>query len=336
MDNGEKEERITLADSVRSRYESANYGIAGSHSGVQVCSWTRKALRGKGVCYKQKFYGVDCDRCCQMSPALAWCPQNCVFCWRPMEWMGPARMETGSVDAPEAVIDGCVKARMKLLSGIGGAGDARKEAFARSFREFPSHWAISLSGEPTLYPLLGGLVKALRARKEVRSIFIVTNGQEPEALERLAREGALPTQLYVSLAAPGWQTFKKINRPVHADGWERLNRTLELMPSLACRRVIRLTLIKGVNDGEGHLPAYAALLEKSKADFIEVKSYMHLGLSRERLARENMPTHAEIMEWSGKLLGLLPAYRMENDDAPSRVALLKRRDSPFEDTIRKA
>ncbi len=43
--------KITLGREARKRYESATYGIAGNHSGVQICGWTRKALRRKGVCY---------------------------------------------------------------------------------------------------------------------------------------------------------------------------------------------------------------------------------------------------------------------------------------------
>ncbi len=334
MDDKERE-KIALPDAMRERYEKAVYGIAGRHSGVQVCAWTKKALRRQGVCYKQKFYGVDCSRCCQMSPSLAWCQQACVFCWRPMEWMKRTAMENAEVDSPESIIGECVAKRKKLIAGIGGARDVRRPAFDESFRLFPSHWAISLSGEPTIYPKLGELVKALKKHEEVRSIFIVTNGQEPERLEAMARDGALPTQLYVSLAAPDEILFKKICRSRYENGWDRLNRTLGLLASLDCRRVIRLTLIKGLNDAAEHLPAYAALLEKSNADFIEIKSYMHLGLSRQRLARENMASHGYIVEWAGKLLALMPNYRLEAEDAQSRIALLKRTDCRYDNIIKK-
>lgn len=315
--------------SVRERFGKI-YGLAGKHSGVQICSWTRKALRGKGVCYKQKFYGVDCYRCCQMSPALAWCQQNCVFCWRPMEWMESVEMQ--GEEAPEEIIKACVQERKRLLTGIGGASDVDRKSFEKSLMEFPSHWAISLSGEPTIYPRLGELVKALRAM-EVRSIFIVTNGQEPERLEELAKKQALPTQLYVSLTAPDEKLFKKINCPAYKDGWQRLNRTLGLLPQLGCRRVIRLTLIKGINDADGHLPRYASLLEKSKADFIEVKAYMFLGLSRKRLKQENMPYHEDVREWSNKLEKLLENYSIIDEDKASRIVLFKRKDSGYPNLI---
>ncbi len=322
-------ERTEFSEAVRKRYGRI-YGLAGRHSGVQICPWTRKALRGKGVCYKQKYYGVDCYRCCQMSPALAWCQENCIFCWRPMEWMKTAEMR--EVEAPEEIINGCVEERRRLLTGIGGAADVDRKAFKKSLKEFPSHWAISLSGEPTLYPRLGELVKALRARK-VKSIFIVTNGQEPELLKGMAREGALPTQLYLSLTACDEGLFMIINRPTYRDGWQRLNATLGLMPELDCRRVIRLTLIKGLNDAEELLPRYASLIEKSKADFIEVKAYMFLGLSRQRLKQENMPSHADVREWSNRLERRLENYEITDEDRPSRVVLFRRKDSRYSNMI---
>ena len=49
------------------------------------------------------------------------------------------------------------------------------------------------------------------------------------------------------------------------------------MAGIPLPRVIRLTLIKGLNDSEAAIPDYAALIERSEADFIEVKSYMALG-----------------------------------------------------------
>ena len=329
------EEKIELTDKVRSRYENAQYGIAGRHSGVQICSWTKKALRGKGVCYKQKFYGIDCHRCCQMSPSVAWCQQSCIFCWRSVEWMGKTKMEEKEVDDPEKIIADCVKQRKKLLGGIGGAYDVNRKAFDLSFKGFPSHWAISLSGEPTIYPKLGELVKDLRDRREVRSIFIVSNGQEPGIINQMAKDGALPTQLYISLAAPNKELHQKINRSTYSNGWQRLNKTLELLPNLSCRKVIRLTLIKGVNDAQEHIPKYAELLEKSESDFIEIKSYMHLGLSRERLARENMPSHEEIKQFGARLLEMLPDYRYENEDDKSRIVLLKKIDSEVENVIKR-
>jgi len=285
---------------------------------------------------------VDCHRCCQMSPALAWCNEACVFCWRPMEWMKKTKFEDSEVDTPAEIIEKTVKARRKLVSGFGGFVDVHKARWKESFQKFPSHWAISLSGEPTIYPKLGEMVRMLKENPEVKTIFIVTNGQEPEKIAKLAEQNteneknSLPTQLYVSLAAPNEELFKKINRSVYPDGWERFNRTLGLLASLEgkCRRAIRFTLIKGVNDSESYLPEYASLIERSRVDFLEVKSYMALGFSRKRLGVLNMLEHPEVVEFSKKLARQLPSYSIVDHDEGSRIVLLKRKDSRYENTIR--
>jgi len=327
-----RKNKITLSDTARKKFDST-YGFAGNHSGVQICTWTRKALRGKGVCYKQKFYGIDCSRCCQMSPALAWCQENCTFCWRPMEWMRFTKMKKGEVDPPEKIITGCIEARRRLMSGIGGAHDVNSPLFDISFSKFPSHWAISLSGEPTIYPYLPELISVLKKNPEVRSIFLVTNGQEPTMLSRLARKRALPTQLYVSVDAPTKELFGKINKSLYKDGWTRLNRTLSLLAKLKCRRVIRFTLIRGINDSEEFFPLYAKLFEKSRADFIEIKAYMFLGASRNRLKMENMPMHEYVREWCGKFAVHLRNYEAINEDYLSRIVLFRRKGSKYPNAI---
>jgi len=324
--------KIALNDAARVQY-SKSYGLVGNHSGVQICLWNRKSIQGHRGCYKVKFYGIDCHRCAQMSPALAWCSEACVFCWRPMEWMKRTSFCESEVDEPDFIIAETVKARKKLVSGIKGGPKCDLQKFNEAFKLFPSHWAISLSGEPTIYPKLGEMIGKLRENPDVKTIFLVTNGQEPERLAQLARENTLPTQLYISLAAPNEELFGKINRSVHKDGWARLNRSLELMANLPCRRVIRLTVIRGLNDEDGHLKGYASLISKSKADFVEVKSYMALGFSRKRLGPDFMAEHDYIRAFSQKLVACMPEYRFEDDDEISRIVLLKRKDSAFGNII---
>ncbi|MBN2477783.1 4-demethylwyosine synthase TYW1 [Candidatus Micrarchaeota archaeon] len=327
--------KISFSKAVRKEYEK-KYGLAGHHSGVQICSWNRKYLRNKGACYKQIFYGIDCHRCVQMSPALAWCQENCIFCWRPMEWMRKIEMKEEETDEPEEIIDETVKQRKRLICGIKGAEDVNHGLFKEAYEKFPSHWAISLSGEPTIYPKIGELIKKLKEHPEVKSVFLVTNGQEPERLEELKKNNCLPTQLYISADASDEETFKKVNRPVYSDGWERLNKTLGISADFPCRRVIRYTMIKGINDSEEMISGYAGLFEKAKADFIEIKAYMFIGFSRKRLSIENMPLHKEVKEFSEKLGRHLLNYEMINEHKPSRIVLFKRKDSKYPNLIRKS
>ena len=327
--------KITFSKEVEEKFKNSGYGLVGHHSGIEICSWTKKDLRDEGHCYKKKFYGIDTHRCAQITPALAWCQENCVFCWRPMEWMKTIKMNREEVDDPKEIIKGVVEQRKKLLSGFGGNEKVNKEKFKEAML-FPSHWAISLSGEPTIYPLLAELVLELRKHKEVRSIFIVSNGQEPERFLEMKQKNALPTQLYISVDASNKEMFKRINRSVYKDGWERLNRTLSILPELNCRRVIRYTLIKGLNDKEEDIPEFAKLFEKSKADFIEIKAYMFLGMSRERLKVSNMPLHKDVKEYAQKLLKYLDNYEYNDEHEPSRIVLLKRKDSKYKNYIEKA
>lgn len=324
--------RITFSKASLKQY-AKTYGIVGNHSGVQVCHWNNLAIKGERGCYKVKFYGIDCHKCSQMSPALAWCTESCIFCWRPSEWMGKTTFGENEVDDPQYIIEETVRVRQRLISGIGGAANANKQRFREAFEEFPSHWAISLSGEPMIYPRLGELIKNLKSRKEVRTVFLVTNGQDTRHIKKLADNDSLPTQLYISLAAPNEELFRKISRPIYKDGWKRLDKTLELLSKLECRRVIRFTLIKGMNDNDSFLVDYARLLEKSKADFIEVKSYMALGFSRKRLGVGNMCQHNYVKEFSVALARLLPEYRIIDDDERSKIVLLKRKDSKYENII---
>ncbi len=237
------------------------------------------------------------------------------------------------VDSPEEIITETVAAKRKLVSGLGGADDVDEELFRRVLDSFPAHWAISLSGEPTLYPQLPELVMKLKENPEVKTVFLVTNGQEPEMLLRLKEEGALPTQLYLSVDAAEPETFEKVNVPVYSDGWERLSRTMEMVADFPCRRVLRFTVIKGINDLEEMLPLYGKIFEKSNADFIEVKAYMHLGYSRKRLGAENMPSHEYVKELCGKLLEFLPRYSFEDEDEKSRIVLIKNENSRYDNII---
>ena len=66
---------------------------------------------------------------------------------------------------------------------------------------------------------------------------------------------------------------------------------------------------------------YARLIERSDTDFVEVKAYMFVGASRLRLSQDNMPSFAEVMEFSGKL-GEGIGYEISDSKEDSRVVLL--------------
>ena len=301
-----------------------HYEIVGQHSAVEVCGWTKKSLKGEGVCFKQKFYNISSHRCCQMTPVAMACDQKCIYCWRANEhFSGQMQLiEQAEADDPVDIIEGAIEAHQRKLTGFKGNNKVTRQLYeeARQVR----HFAISLTGEPTLYRRLPELIRELHDRNITS--FLVTNGLHPEVLHRLRDENALPTQLYLSLDAPDKAAWKKLDIPLLEDFWERLLASLDLMGELETRKVIRLTMVRGWNDHD--LPGYARLIERTGKDtMVEVKSYMWLGYSRRRLDPDHMLSHEEILELASRLAQELD-WKLIDHAPPSRVALVAERDWP--------
>ncbi len=290
-------------------YKKQHYGLVGNHSAVKVCHWTKSQLLGKGACYKNTFYGINSHQCIQMTPALNQCTENCDFCWR---FQGFDSMHINNEDDPEFILEESIKQHLKLISGFKGNPEVKKELFEEA--RHPRHMAISLTGEPTVYTRLGELIEAA-ARKGI-STFVVTNGTLPMVLERL---DPLPTQLYVTVAGPTKEIFNDVLHPATGNAWENFNRTLELLPSLDTRKVIRHTLVKDVN--MPYYDEYEEMDRKADPDFIESKGYVHVGQSSERLQYENMPSHEMVMDFSNELAKRL-GYTPYADRFESRVAMI--------------
>lgn len=290
--------------------EKQNYKFCGKHSAVKICAWTKKSLRGEAVCYKERFYGIiQSHRCCQMSPSINFCNMHCIFCWRERN-----NSSFGKADNPAAIIDNAIAAQRKLLSGFGGNKKVNREKLGEGLN--PRHFAISLSGEPTTYSKLNKLIKKLHERG--MTTFVVTNGQLPERIEKLEA----PTQLYISLTAPDRKTFERLNRPDLKDGWARLMKSLGILKRFRARTrtAIRITLVKGYNM---HSPErYARLIKKAMPQFLEIKAYMFVGASRQRLNIENMPLHSEIERFA-KRIGRCCGYKITDESQASRVVLLR-------------
>jgi len=313
-------------------FEHKQYGFCEDAS-IQVCEWNKKALRshGKEHCYKQDFYGADTLSCHQITPVTFWCNNSCIFCWRPKEYLSTRPSKEADALDPQKMIDGLIAARKKLLSGFGGH-DAQTQKLLGSALE-QRHWAVSLSGEPTLYKRLPELISLLKKRKGTETVFLVSNGQNPKMLVKLWARNALPTQLYLSMIAPEEKLWKSITCNSEARGWKKYLKSLALLKLLPCRTVIRLTVIKGLNDSDASLEGFAELLEVILPDFIEVKSYMWLGYSRQRLREENTPSHEYTKGFAERLLAQMPSFKFEAEKETSRIILLKRKNSKFKTKI---
>ena len=280
---------MSLSDENLEKLQKMGYRFVGNnrHAAAKVCHWTKKSILNEGECYKQKFYGIESHRCLQMSPSIPFCHQKCLFCWRDLsvtktKWKG-------NYDEPGDIIDGCISVQRNLLCGFFGNDKANKKKLDQS--QYPTNAAISLAGEPMIYPQIDELIKEFHHRNF--TTFLVTNGMTPEKLVKLQEE---PTQLYISLDAPNKKVFEKLCNPQVDNGWDNLNKSLDLLSSFDCRKVLRITCVKDFN--MINIDEYADLIKNSSPDFVEIKAYMFVGYSRKRLKWENMPSNQEIYDFA--------------------------------------
>ena len=271
------------------------YSIVGSHSGVKICRWTKSALRGRGSCYKNSFYGIKSHLCMETTPALS-CSNKCVFCWR----HGTNPVGTTwrwKIDPPDMIFNGVKEGHYKKIKMLRGVPGVRAERFAEAMRI--RHCALSLVGEPIFYPHINEFVAMLH--NERISSFLVCNAQHPDELEALTRL----TQLYVSIDASNRDVMRKIDRPLFRDFWERFQRCLDILREKRHmqRTVYRLTLVKGFNVDE-ESKGYADLVEKGLPCFIEIKGVTYCGTSTSAgagLTMKNVPFYEEVVAFATAL-----------------------------------
>ena len=319
----EQENLIQIKPAIAAQLKKAKYGVA-DHSTVELCHWTKKSFKHEGSCYKHQFYGILTHRCMEFSPAGMYCENRCVYCWRPMEFYDSMKMEPGQVAEPEQILRKLMGERKKLIDGF--YGDSRNDNQRLDESLLPTHYAISLSGEPTMYPKLPELIKYLKSLEATKSIFLVTNGQEPDMIQKLQDEDALPTQLYLSTNAADYESFIKINKPKYDDSWERWNRTLDMLKDLDTRTVLRITLIRNYNDQKEMIPAFADMFRKASPHFIEIKSYMHIGRSTNRLEHENMLEMSEVKKFSEEIAKQSKIFSIMDESLVSRISILQNKE----------
>lgn len=288
--------------------EKQGYRLVGNHSAVKVCLWCKKSIKSAGSCYKEKFYGIKSHRCVQMTPVLGFCTHRCEFCWRDISWTEVNFK--GEVDNPKEIVDGCIKEHVKYLQGLGSVVDRKSEKFLEAMK--PNQFAISLSGEPCLYPKLPELVNEIKSRGY--TAFLVSNGTVPEMIEKLIDNQ--PTNMYITLPACNKEMYEKVCKPLIENGWEKLMESLKLLERFD-NGVVRLTLVRGLNFEK--VEEYAKLLKNVKFKFLEVKAGMSVGYARYRIDYKDMLQHSEIKEFSEKL-----GFKIIDEKKESRVVLCSR------------
>jgi len=297
------------------QYKKSGYRVIGKnkHSAVEICRWTKSALRGGKNCYKG-WFGIKSHRCVQITPCIL-CDLSCQFCWRRSELK---RTSLENWDNPKEIIDEAIKTQQELISGFGGNDKTTKQLFKEA--RTPKHFAISLDGEPTLYPNLADLIKEIKSRG--CTAFLVTNGTMPERLKELLKKDAQPTNLYISVYGTDEEDYEKNCRPFIPDAFEKVKESLKLMKEFKeAKTIFRITAVKNLNmkNPEG----YSELIKMSEPQFVELKGYAWLGESRKRLEKENVPTMEDLEEFAKELVKLT-GYSIKEKDDVSRVVLMSK------------
>ncbi|MDO8428578.1 MAG: 4-demethylwyosine synthase TYW1 [Candidatus Diapherotrites archaeon] len=305
-------QQIMLPDWKRKRLENQQYRLVGNHSAVKICHWCKAAVRGNQGCYKDTFYGVETDKCLEMSPAIT-CNKRCLHCWRDTTVF--SRGWIGVVDDPKFIVEGCIEERRKLLMGFKGNPAVNKEQFEDLLK--PTHAAISLTGEPCMYPRLPEMIDEF-FEHDFKTVFLVTSGTVPERLRELNQ---LPTNLYISNEAYTKEMYKQLCLPVIENAWENYLESLDIMRTMDTRTVMRITCMQGKNMDNPQ--GFLHLIDRGQPKYIECKSYMHVGYSRERLSEKNMPAHKDI-ELFSKEIEANSNYKIVDEREDSRIFLLKR------------
>ncbi|XP_064893295.1 S-adenosyl-L-methionine-dependent tRNA 4-demethylwyosine synthase TYW1 isoform X6 [Columba livia] len=333
-----------ITPALREALTKQGYKLIGSHSGVKLCRWTKSMLRGRGGCYKHTFYGIESHRCMEATPSLA-CANKCVFCWSIGErWRielcsgdctasrniavqiivplslhirhhtNPVGTEwRWKMDQPEMILQEALENHRNMIKQFKGVSGVRADRLAEAMTA--KHCALSLVGEPIMYPEINRFVKLLH--QHGISSFLVTNAQFPDEIRNLEPV----TQLYVSVDASTKESLKRIDRPLFRDFWQRFLDSLKALSEKQQRTVYRLTLVKAWNVDE--LKAYADLISLGKPDFIEVKGVTYCGeSSASNLTMANVPWHEEVVRFVQDLADLVPDYEIACEHQHSNCLLI--------------
>nr|XP_027202879.1 S-adenosyl-L-methionine-dependent tRNA 4-demethylwyosine synthase-like [Dermatophagoides pteronyssinus] len=302
QDRTQSNTKEMLSDLQRKTLTKQGYRLIGSHSAVKLCRWTKHQMRARGGCYKHTFYGIQSHRCMEFTCCLA-CANKCVFCWR--HQTNPVAKEWNfKIDDPAWIVTEAIKAQRSLVNifkGSPGVAETNRLADAMNV----AHCALSLVGEPILYPRINELLEILH--QHTISTFLVNNGQFPEQLTTITPV----TQLYLSIDACDPYTLKELGRPMFSDYWERLLTSIQNINKSKSRSVFRLTIIKDKNENDAQ--GYAQFMQIGQPSFVELKGVTFTGVGC-GISMKNVPTHEEVIEFSKDLLIEYNCLRQNNLD----------------------
>lgn len=202
------------------------------------------------------------------------------------------------------IVDEAVKTHVRMIKEAKGIPGVKMDRWKEAHTV--RHCALSLVGEPIMYPRIDELLGDLHRR--AISTFLVTNGQHPQAIDRIRPI----TQLYVSVDAPTQESLIAIDRPLFQDAWDRLRQSLVSLKKKGQRTVARLTVVKGWNSDE--VEGYAKLIALGQVSLVEVKGVTFCGKSdASNLNMSNTPWHHEVVSLTQNLQKELDHLRLTRD-----------------------
>ena len=281
----------------------------GDHAMVAVCPWTARSISDSKPCYKQQFYGFSSHRCLQMTPWSLGCQQHCVHCWRRPE--GVAKRVF--ILPPEELFARVVEAHRQLVVGFKGnpRSDSRKAAEVLE----PTNVTFSLTGEACLYPHLDSLLGVFK--ENGLAVVLVTAGAGAERLLSISNH---PPMVYTSLCAYDASSYETLCRP-DGPNWDNVLTFLRCQSSLSSTRVIRVTLIRGINNHAWR--SFGDLIALASPDYVEVRSFSPVGEAA-ALGRDRVLELQECIDFSEGICRIAN-LAVTATNRTSRVVLMKPR-----------
>jgi tRNA wybutosine-synthesizing protein 1 len=84
-----------------------------------------------------------------------------------------------------------------------------------------------------------------------------------------------------------------------------------------------MTLIRGYNDKDNFVREFADMMLQGNPHFIELKSYMHIGMSTQRLEEDHMLEMDEIRNFAANLCATMHSFKIMDESEISRIVVLQ-------------
>ena len=89
------------------------------------------------------------------------------------------------------------------------------------------------------------------------------------------------------------------------------------------RTVLRMTMVRGFNENSEFVNEFAQIMSHGNPHFIELKSYMHIGMSTTRLEKNNMIEMDESSKFFKRLCNKMPGFSVMDESEISRIVVLQ-------------